>query len=182
MRGTTLYFAYGSNLHVGRLLARIQDAVPVESALLPRHALRFNKRGRDGSGKCSVVPHAGAEVAGVIYRIARTGLARLDRFEGSGYRRNPIVVHGLDSGRRYRAHCYVAKAAAIDDACVAYDWYRDIVVAGAESHGLPAAYIDQLRATPARPDPNGRRRRQQAALLVVPWVGGTTTVRSSSST
>lgn len=182
MRGTTLYFAYGSNLHVGRLRARIRGVVPVESALLPGHALRFNKRGRDGSGKCSVVPHAGAEVAGVIYQITRTGLVRLDRFEGSGYRRSPIVVHGLDSGRRYRAHCYVAKASAIDDSCVAYDWYRDIVVAGAESHGLPAAYIDRLRATPARPDPNGRRRRQQVALLVVPCVGGITAARPSSST
>jgi len=160
------YFAYGSNLHVGRMLARIPEVNPVEAALLRGYILRFHKRGRDGSGKCNIRPRGGATVAGVIYRLDAIGLARLDRIEGRGYRRLPVVVSGIRSGRTYRAHCYAAKACAVDAAGIAYEWYRDIVVAGAEAHELPAAYVERLRATPARPDPNPRRHRQQAAVLM----------------
>jgi len=160
------YFAYGSNMHVGRILARIQNALPVEAACLHGYVLTFDKRGRDGSGKCSIRPHEGDAVAGVIYRLDSTDLARLDRIEGRGYRRKPVFVSGIRSGRTYRAHCYAAKSCAIDGTGVAYVWYRDIVVAGAEAHALPAAYVERLRATPARPDPNPRRHRQQAAVLM----------------
>jgi len=159
------YFAYGSNLHLGRMLARISDVIVVEGALLRGHGLTFHKRGRDGSGKCSIRPHGGDAVAGVIYRLDTIDLARLDRIEGRGYRRNPVVVTGIRSSRRYRAYCYAAKSWAVDEAGVAYEWYRDIVVAGAEAHALPIAYVDRLRAVPARPDPNPRRHRQQAAML-----------------
>lgn len=152
-------------MHVRRIRARVPDAQPVEVALLHGHILRFHKRGRDGSGKCTVMPDRGNVVAGVVYVLHAGSLPRLDRAEGRGYRRNPVVVSGIRSGRRYRAHCYAAKACAVDDRCVAYEWYRDIVVAGAEAHALPVAYVGVLRAVPACADPNPRRQRQQAAVL-----------------
>lgn len=133
--------------------------------MLSRHALRFHKRGRDGSGKCNVLPDDRFDVAGVVFRIDRPGISRLDRIEGRGYRRNTIHVSGLLSGRRYAACCYVAKRSAIDDEGIAFDWYRDLVIAGAEDHALPRDYIAALQAAPSRVDPNPRRRRQQLALL-----------------
>jgi hypothetical protein len=172
MGGEALYFAYGSNMHVGRLVGRLAFAWPVETAVLRDHEMRFHKRGRDGSAKCSIVSETGSEVVGVLYRIRTASLERLDRVEGSGYRRAPVAVIGLRSGRRYRAHWYAAKSGAVDETRIAYEWYRDIVVAGAEAHGLPLAYLERLRATPARPDPNRRRHRRHAALLAPPRGGG----------
>jgi hypothetical protein len=163
--GTHFYFAYGSNMLARRILARIPDAVPVEAALLPRYVLRFNKRGRDGSSKCNVLRQPHGEVPGVVYRLDGRSLARLDRIEGSGYRRSAVEVAGIASGVRYGACCYVAKRAAIDDDGVAFDWYRDLVVAGCRNHALPAAHVDALLAAPTRVDPNSRRRRQHRALL-----------------
>ncbi len=165
MGATTYYFAYGSNMHVGRILARIPEASPIEAAILEGHELKFHKRGRDGSAKCSVAPDATQRVAGVVYRVLASALLRLDRIEGPGYRRGSLVVSGARSGRSYRAHCYAAKAHAIDEACIAFDWYRDIIVAGAEAHDLPVDYVDRLRGVPAQRDPNGRRHRRHVALL-----------------
>ncbi len=165
MGGTTYYFAYGSNMHPGRILARIPGARPIEAAILECHALNFDKRSRDGSAKCNVAPDAKQCVAGVVYRLRAPALARLDRFEGAGYRRGVVRVSGARSGRMYRAYCYAAKAHAVDAECIAFAWYRDIVVAGAEAHGLPIDYVDRLRGCPTRPDPNGRRRRRHVALL-----------------
>lgn len=152
-------------MHAARIVARVPGARPVESARLMAHVLSFNKRGRDGSGKCSVSPHAGRQVAGVLYRTDAPGLRHLDRVEGPGYRRNAVVVTGIRSGITYRAYCYVAKECAIDVNGVAYEWYRDMVVAGAASGGLPVAYVEWLRSFPARSDPNRRRHRQQMSSL-----------------
>jgi len=45
-----------------------------------------------------------------------------------------------------------------------YDWYLDLVVAGAEQNGLPQAYIDALRTTSSRGDPNLQRPSRLEAL------------------
>jgi len=165
MRRAVSYFAYGSNMLAERMRARAPQARAVESALLYGYALEFHKRGRDGSGKCSVRRDAAQHVAGVVFALDEAALNRLDRVEGPGYRRIEVIVAGLSSRRRYRAHCYAAKASAVDDACIAFAWYRDIVVAGAVANELPCAYIDRLLAHPVRPDPNPRRHRQHMWLL-----------------
>lgn len=164
-RGVCFYFAYGSNMLASRLFARIPDAVLVEPALLPRYVLKFNKRGRDGSAKCNVLSQPRATVPGVVYRLDARGLGRLDRIEGSGYRRSAVQVAGIASGTRYLACCYVAKDAAIDDGLVAFDWYRDLVVAGGMDNSLPAMHMDALMSAPTRVDPNSRRRRLHRSLL-----------------
>lgn len=165
MGATTYYFAYGSNMHAGRIRTRIPGARPIEAAILEGHALNFHKRSRDGSAKCSVGPDVTQHVAGVVYRFPTPALARLDRFEGAGYRRGVVLVSGVRSGRRYRAYCYAAKAHAVDEECIAFEWYRDIIVAAAEAHSMPIDYVDRLRRVPARPDPNGPRHRRHVALL-----------------
>ena len=50
-----LYFAYGSNLHPTRLGDRAPSVELVGTAVLEGHALRFHKRGADGSGKCNAL-------------------------------------------------------------------------------------------------------------------------------
>ncbi|MFW2404946.1 MAG: gamma-glutamylcyclotransferase family protein [Gammaproteobacteria bacterium] len=163
--GTSYYFAYGSNMHFGRVIERLSNARLLEAAILSEHTIRFHKRGRDGSGKCNVVSDPKRHVAGAIYQLETLALARLDRIEGGGYRRLPVVVRGMRSGRRYRAYAYMAKAVAIEESLIAYEWYRDIVVAGAVAIGLPTAYVESLSSFPAQRDPNARRQRQNAAVL-----------------
>lgn len=163
--GTSYYFAYGSNMHFARMIERLSRVRFLETAVLGEHTIRFHKRGRDGSGKCSVIADPQCRVAGAIYQLETKALSRLDRIEGSGYRRIPVAVRGARSGRRYRANCYMAKAVAIEESLIAYDWYRDIVAAGAVAVGLPAAYVAWLSSFPARRDPNRRRHRQNVALL-----------------
>jgi len=153
------YFAYGSNMHVGRLRARASSVEPIEAACLPDHTVRFNKRGRDDSGKCNVMMQSGGRVYGVVYRIASEQRSILDRAEGPGYIRKSLIVRGLTGGRSYRVFLYLAKALSIDDDLRPYDWYRQLVVTGAEQHGLPPAYISDLRYVPVCSDPNGRRSR-----------------------
>ena len=92
--GTSYYFAYGSNMHFGRMIERLSRVRFLETAILGEHTIRFHKLGRDGSGKCNVVADRERHVAGAIYRLETKALSRLDRIEGRGYRRMPIVVRG----------------------------------------------------------------------------------------
>src|SRR5438552_200988 len=53
MTGRVLYFAYGSNMAIERLKARVPSAELVCIADLAGHQLKFHKRSkRDQSGKC----------------------------------------------------------------------------------------------------------------------------------
>ena len=152
-------------MHVGRLRRRVRSVEPIDVAGLSDHKLMFNKRGRDGSGKCNVVAHSTSHVYGVVYRLDLKQMLRLDRVEGSGYGRRRLIVNGLADGRPYRTFLYVAKAGSVDGALVAYDWYRDFVLIGAEQHGLPGQYVAELRQAPVRDDPNQRRSRAKFNIM-----------------
>jgi len=152
-------------MHVGRLRERVPSAELVEVAGLANHRLMFNKRGRDGSGKCNVVAQSASDVYGVVYRMDIKQRGSLDRAEGSGYGRKPLVVTGLSDGRRYRVFLYLARTLSVGDALQPYDWYRDFVLIGAEQHGLPEAYVTELRQVAVRADPNGRRSREQFNII-----------------
>ena len=75
-------------------------------------------------------------------------------------------MNGLADGRPYRTFLYVAKAGSVDGTVVAYGWYRDIVLIGAEQHGLPGQYVAELRQAPVRNDLNQRRSRRQFNIMV----------------
>ncbi len=161
----THYLAYGSNMHTGRLRARLSSVCAVEGARLGHHRLTFDKRGRDGSGKCNIVATPDACLFGVLFRLPVSALIALDAIEGRGYVRIAVRPVGLDSGRGYRAWCYRAPARARIPALVPFDWYRSLVVAGAHMHRLPDDYIEDLQCTPTRSDPNRFRRRRGQRLL-----------------
>jgi len=46
-----------------------------------------------------------------------------------------------------------------------YDWYKDFVIAGADEHRLPDAYVQWLRTIDSQPDPNRVRSAKWKALL-----------------
>lgn len=163
------YFAYGSNMLVGRIRApdRAPSARPMSLAALPEHQLRFHKRGSDGSGKCTTVDTGRDRdvVYGVLYEIEPVDRARLHEAEGlgAGYRVRHVGVRTPRGPRT--AYTYRAQPGWIDQTLRPFAWYQDLVLAGAREHGLPGSYLEALAQVAARADPDPRRARSQRSLL-----------------
>ncbi|QDU64710.1 hypothetical protein Pan216_56010 [Planctomycetes bacterium Pan216] len=161
------YFAYGSNMFSRRLRKRLDSVIVIGTAILRRHRLTFHKRGRDGSGKCNVVPsaHPDDHVHGVLYLIGDPETIHdLDEIE-RGYERRHVVIEHHASGVEERATCYFAEPDVIDDELIPFGWYRDFVLAGAHEHDLPPGYRKALSAIPTRKDPHHERRSKALAIL-----------------
>jgi hypothetical protein len=123
-------------------------------ACLPKHALRFHKRGRDGTAKCDAC-HTGQDrdtVYGVVFEIAVHEKPCLDAWEGlgSGYAEKQVTVTDT-GGARYRAFTYYATH--VDSRLRPYHWYKEHVLRGAREHELPVAYIAAIRSIEAIDDP-----------------------------
>lgn len=122
--------------------------------------LRFNKIGRDGSGKANLTaaPNAGDVVHGAIYEVSEDQMRLLDPFEsrGHGYERISIDVR-LKAGKERRCEMYVAMRAFVDDRLRPFDWYKKLVCLGAEYHGFPADYLQGLHEQIALPDADASR-------------------------
>ena len=160
-----LYFAYGSNLWLPRLKARVPGVRALGRALLRGHDFRWHKKGDDGSGKGNVVAVGGrAVVYGALFAIPKEEVFSLDHAEGAGYSR---ITVSLESTRGdVTAETYVARESAIDDTRQPYSWYKALVIAGAESYGLPPAYVDNLRLVDAVHDPDAERDRRHRRFLL----------------
>ena len=88
MNDRTLYFAYGSNMAIERLRARVPSVELICVAALVGHTLKFHKPSKkDGSGKCDAAYTGNSEdnVLGALYSIQTNQLPELDRFEGRGH-------------------------------------------------------------------------------------------------
>jgi hypothetical protein len=141
------YFAYGSNL----VLARLHERIPVFGLIGPARLrgmrLTFDKRGRDGSGKSNLVEDAASYVWGVLYVLEWAHLPLLDGFEPD-YERVRVSVER--EGAQLAAETYVSTLCA--PALPAQAWYPQLIVEGARAHGLPEAYLSQLRRLSAGGD------------------------------
>lgn len=164
---TVRVFAYGSNLCVARMLARAPGARVLVTGRIPGHALRWHKKGRDGSGKCDAMATGDAadEVWGAVYEMPESDKRALDRFEGLGehYLEKTVAVQAGD-GREIEARMYVASPRWIDDGARPWRWYLEHVLAGAKEHGLPPPYVAGLERVPADDDPDRARHARETAI------------------
>lgn len=160
--GVRAYFAYGSNLHPARMAARLAQPRLIGTGVLEAHALRFDKRGRDGSGKCTIEPARDACVHGAVYHLTADDEQRLDVIEGVG---GGYDVQYVTLARHGRVRTYVANAAARCPGLPVFDWYLGLVLAGARHLGLPAPYLARLASLPCVADPDRERAALHAALL-----------------
>lgn len=163
---TLFYFAYGSNLHPVRLGKRVSSARPVGPAALNGYELRFHKRGfLDGSGKCTLVPVAGRTMHGAIYSVNAEDRAVLDGLEGvgKGYEVTELLLE--HDGRAYDCFSYQATSDAVDRSLLPYDWYKQLVIAGARHYLFPEEYIERIRRVPVTNDEDVERAAEHRELL-----------------
>ena len=143
------YFAYGANMHDETFRAR-RGIRPRECCRgrLSGYRLRFNldgrPKGRAAPANLCVDPNA--EVWGVLYRITRRDLMRLDLTEGvpgRGYRHVAVQVEG-PRGQPVPAVTYVARGKEVDGRPSLR--YIRLLRDAARAHGLPEYYLRFLEA------------------------------------
>ena len=144
---TAWYFAYGSNMHDSAFIER-RRMRPLEwrVARLKGYRLRFNLDGipKGRAAPANISPDAGAEVWGVLYRITRREMLRLNSTEGvpgGAYHPTWLAVEDVD-GRAIEAMTYVATGNASDGRPSLR--YITLLREGARAHGLPAAWLQLL--------------------------------------
>jgi gamma-glutamylcyclotransferase len=138
------YFAYGSNMHDPTFRVR-RGIQPLEcrSGHIKRHRLCFNLRGRpEGrAAPANLCPDPDAMVWGVLYRITRRDLLRLDATEGvpgRGYRHTALEAEDTD-GHPLPVVAYMAQGREVDGKPSLR--YIELLREGARTHRLPAHYI-----------------------------------------
>ena len=155
------YAAYGSNLHPARLMERTPSARLLGTARLPDWSLEFCKRSRDESGKCTLQPgYDGVHVA--IFELSAADKSILDAIEGVGNGYDEISLRIPGHGECYS---YIAEASHIDETLQPYDWYKQLVVAGARLHRFPLSYVQRLNAVSTKTDPDRERAASQWARV-----------------
>lgn len=136
---TIYYFAFGSNVVPAQMAKRCPGVTSIGNAVLEGHRFRIGRRGYG-----TVVPEPDATVHGVLWALRPEDEAALDVYEG--------VRHGLyrkvrcpvrtEDGAVHEAMVYVA---ADPEPGAAVPGYVEKIIAAAEAHGFPAAYLDELR-------------------------------------
>ena len=58
---------------------------------------------------------------------------------------------------------YLARRGRIDESLKPYTWYRDLILCGAEQHGMPEDYRGKLGKIHGIPDPDENRREKRKA-------------------
>lgn len=147
------YFAYGSNMHDSAFRQR-RGMRPAEwrAGRVRGYRLRFNLDGRP-KGKAApanLCADPQAEAWGVLYRIRRRDLVRLDSSEGvpgRGYRHLWIEAEDK-AGNPVRAITYIAEGKEVDGNPSLR--YITLLRDGARAHGLPEDWIrflDEVKET-----------------------------------
>jgi hypothetical protein len=154
---TIRYAAYGSNLHPLRLAKRLSSAQLMTTGLLPGWSLNFHKRGVDKSAKCSILA-GGSGVHCAIFEISVNDKLLLDGIEGVGFGYSDIMLSIPEVGD---CVSYVAEESHIDDSLLPYDWYHELVLIGARTHGFPDDYLKRIESRSTLRDPDQSRRTEQ---------------------
>jgi len=161
------YFAYGSNMQTATLRDRRGvDFRRAVAARVPGWRLVLDKPPLFSIGHAfaNIVPDPGAEVLGVLYELTAADLDHVELTEGvriGNYAAvdveawplqdaAPLTARSLSSSRR-------------EPALRPSTRYMALLIEGALEHGLPAAYVETLRAIPA--DAEGASARAARTML-----------------
>jgi len=168
LSGNSLYYlAYGSNLHPVRLTERVLSAELLGVVELRHYRLAFQKKGWDGSSKCTLVRTGEKSdgVYGAIYQMDSDHKPALDVFEGNGNGYHDSQLSVDLHGQTYHCFTYLAQASHIADDLKPYHWYKDLVVLGAKHLQLPDAYVRSIESIESVEDLDQTRRIQHQRLI-----------------
>lgn len=141
---TVWYFAYGANMHDDAFCGR-RGMRPSEwrAGRITGYRLRFNLEGRPvgRAAPANIAPDDDAEVWGVLYRISRRDLVRLNASEGiPGRRYRPLSLAAEDiTGTPLDTVTYMADGKEKDGNPSLR--YLTLLRNGARAHGLPEDWI-----------------------------------------
>lgn len=134
--------------------------------MLKGYELHFHKRGfLDGSGKCTLLRTKDGTAHGAIYSLSAAHKGDLDGHEGVGKGHEVIELSLERNGRAYSCFSYVATRDALDRSLLPYDWYKQLVIAGARHYSFPEEYIEHIRRVPETKDENLKRVAEHRKLL-----------------
>jgi len=161
------YVAYGSNLHPVRLTERVPSAILLGQVPLPGYRLAFHKQSKDGSGKGNLLltKNPGDLAYGALFSIDPSHQSELDRIEGRGYGYQYAPIRVKFHGTFYSCFTYAADPSYINDDLRPYDWYKRLVILGAEHLAFPAEYLKFLERVESIPDTKEDRRQQRGQLI-----------------
>ncbi len=167
----THYLAFGSNLLMARLEARIGSFAVVGRTQLSGRSLRYHKAGADGSGKadCFWTGQDSDVVWGMVYTIDAVQRAELAEIEGvgNGYREAmaTVRVNAPTGTRELDVFFYEAESEAVRPELLPFDWYREYILKGAQQHRFDPDYVDLISAQQVMPDPDPERSHGHWRLL-----------------
>jgi len=148
MGGKILYFAYGSNMKENRLCQRIPSAKLMCRGRILNKRLVCNKRSKDNSGKANLEDSPGGVVWGVLYEMDSSDLNRLDEVE-EGYQRTTMNAQ-TDENKFVAAEVYISTE--LTPKAIPFNWYKELLVSGAQEHQLPEDYVKFLKKLPSKHD------------------------------
>lgn len=141
-----LYFAYGSNMERVLLKRLCPKAKFVTAAVLPDHALAFSGNSPMwGGGIATILEKPGRQVEGVVWEISEAERKALDEYEGfpSLYLRQEMQVR-THSGKVFAVFAYIMDNPGRETP--PSKRYKQLLINGAEEHGLSDEYIDFLES------------------------------------
>jgi hypothetical protein len=161
------YLAYGSNLHPIRLTDRIPGAHLVGTSGLRGYQMSFHKRSEDGSAKCTLQKTADPNdiACTAIYSVNEEEVSILDAIEGVGDGYDSAQFDIMVDDALLPIFTYIASDTHLVFDLEPYDWYKRLVLAGAQYHDFPAHYIERIAAVASRQDTDTERRIANENLL-----------------
>ena len=104
-----LYFAYGSNMNHKQMQRRCPGAVCLGGCELPGHVIAFQDYSATwAGGVANVVPCDNGAVMGMVWRLSKSSLHKLDGYEGFPvvYDRALMPVFATTTGEKHQAWVY----------------------------------------------------------------------------
>ena len=145
----TLYFAYGSNIHLDQMAHRCPAAQVVGPVVLENYKLLFRGNIR-GNGVATIKPHKGRKVHGLLWKITPECEKSLDVYEGYPrlYGKQTVLVRD-SSGQEIPVMAYVMTDLCREPAMPSIYYYSGIE-RGYRQNGLPVAALNRALDHAAR--------------------------------
>ena len=138
-----LYFAYGSNMNRGQMHKRCPGSEFKCRAFLQDYEFVFDGYSKNWGGSvANIVQKNGNVVEGVIFKITKSDLGSLDRFEGEGSVYDRVELTVMDNeARNIQVYVYKRTGQKIGKPS---ESYRNTIIIGACECELSQGYIKKF--------------------------------------